>query len=801
MVAERQAVLAGIEQYSPPTTPFDLERVVLGVREGFVPGERAPVRIFVGTETGQQRAERVFIWSVEQVRDPARVYEITLMKELPGFDPRRWLTGFTNYRFAIPELAGGTGRAIYNDVDQVYLSDPAELFDTPMGEHGFMSISDRDTSVMLVDCARMATVWPLAAVRRERRKRLEARARRISGLWGPIDHGWNARDDEYRPGHSHLIHFTVLQTQPWRPFPQQFVYQANPVAPVWEALENDADAAGFQSFTAERPSRKFSAMTAMTALAAETAGPARSVVRPSPAEVWRSLPELMARADGPDLVHYTLGDIVPGVDASLHNPLSHPPGTMPLSANGVICSRLLEYLPDEDVPWLLDEMFSAAGKFVFLVIDDQDSGAGDESRRHTRDQAWWLALIDGAARRHPLVHWRLAIRMRGRFGRLSWVHHGGGRCLGEQPRVWVLADDKAGHSIQSRALAQALGWPTEVKQLRFNLFNYLSNGLLGPSLRGVDRSGSDLLTPPWPDLVISVGRRSAPVARWIGAQSDGGTRLVHLGRKGGEVAEHFDLVVGCAHFRQFAHPHRLQTLAPLNPFDRAAIESAAVRWQGVFGDAPRPRIALVVGGDSALHRCDPSAAATMGEEVRAFAGALGGSVFAITSPRTSSAAADALEQALGPNNALHRWAPDATENPYAGYLALADILVVTGESESMLSEASATGKPLFIYPLPERRAGARARLAEWMLRRSRKPRLNKRGTIRPQRGLQYLCARLIDRGWVRPRRKLSLLHRALVDAGVAQMFGRELAPGGQPVLREVEHVAARVRAMLEPGSG
>ncbi len=37
--------------------------------------------------------------------------------------------------------------------------------------------------------------------------------------------------------------------------------------------------------------------------------------------------------------------------------------------------------------------------------------------------------------------------------------------------------------------------------------------------------------------------------------------------------------------------------------------------------------------------------------------------------------------------------PMTTDNPYTGYLALADIIVVTGESESMLSEAAATGKP------------------------------------------------------------------------------------------------------------
>ena len=70
-----------------------------------------------------------FVWSIERVRDPARDYEITLLRELPGFERRGWTTGFTNYRFAIPELCGGRGRAIYNDVDQIYRCDPAVLFD------------------------------------------------------------------------------------------------------------------------------------------------------------------------------------------------------------------------------------------------------------------------------------------------------------------------------------------------------------------------------------------------------------------------------------------------------------------------------------------------------------------------------------------------------------------------------------------------------------------------------------------------------------------------------------------------
>src|SRR5262245_6820978 len=85
------------------------ERIVLEARRGVAPSSRPPVRIFVGTEPAQARAERVFIWSVEHTRDPSRVYEIYLMSDLRGFNRRWWLTGFTNYRFAIPHFAGGGG--------------------------------------------------------------------------------------------------------------------------------------------------------------------------------------------------------------------------------------------------------------------------------------------------------------------------------------------------------------------------------------------------------------------------------------------------------------------------------------------------------------------------------------------------------------------------------------------------------------------------------------------------------------------------------------------------------------------
>ena len=79
---------------------------------GVTSDQKPLVRIFIGAEPGQNRAERVLVWSILKHRNPARAYEIYLMKDLAGFARRYWKTGFTNYRYAIPEFAGKFGRAI-----------------------------------------------------------------------------------------------------------------------------------------------------------------------------------------------------------------------------------------------------------------------------------------------------------------------------------------------------------------------------------------------------------------------------------------------------------------------------------------------------------------------------------------------------------------------------------------------------------------------------------------------------------------------------------------------------------------
>ena len=390
------------------------ERVVLGVREGVTPSLKPPVRIFLGTEPAQYRAERVFFWSIEQVRDPGRVYEIYLMKELAGFDRRGWLTGFTNYRFAIPHFSGGVGKAIYNDVDQIYLADPGGLFDVAFEGHGYLALSDRDTAVMLIDCARMATVWTLAAARRERRGFMEAKAREVPGLWGPLDASWHARDMEYDPGRSKLLHYTAIHMQPWRPTPRRYVYQWNPVGQVWFDMERAASVAGYQVFTSARPSAQYQA-----------------------------LPSQLCK----------------------------------------VSAEALEYLPDEDLPWVLDELFRNADQIVSAAVTTASKtnafDLGNGLRRRLRDQSWWITHFETASARYPHIHWRLTTCEQTAWGKKVTRAYEGGRRLQGPPTVWMLTDEHPGNTTQSLGLAKALGWPYETKELYFTSFLQLHEVLLG----------------------------------------------------------------------------------------------------------------------------------------------------------------------------------------------------------------------------------------------------------------------------------------------------------------------------------
>ena len=148
---------------------------------------------------------------------------------------------------------------------------------------------------------------------------------------------------------------------------------------------------------------------------------------------------------------------------------------------------------------------------------------------------------------------------------------------GRTPRVWLLLGHKAGDNNQVLALAEALAWPWEEKRIVYRPWELLSNRLIGVTLCGIDRGASSPLQAPWPDLVISSGRRNEPVSRWIRRQAPA-ARLVHVGRPWAPL-DTFDLIVSTP---QYLLPDRANVLVndlPMHRLRRERLDAEAARWR------------------------------------------------------------------------------------------------------------------------------------------------------------------------------------------------------------------------------
>ena len=264
----------------------------------------------------------------------------------------------------------------------------------------------------------------------------------------------------------------------------------------------------------------------------------------------------------------------------------------------------------------------------------------------------------------------------------------------ENPIIWVLLDDRAGNRSQALGVVSALGLPCSEIELRYGAAAKLPNLLLGASLNGLTAVSKQALKGPWPSLVVSAGRRTAPVARWIKKQSEGMTRLLHV-MDPGAGHDDFDLMCIPAHDQPPKRSNTLIIAGAPHGMTPAKLHAAVDSWQERLEDANKPRIALMIGGTTRRRIFTEKMAVELCEQANEIAKTHDGSLLATTSRRTGDVV-NIIASLLDSSAVLYRWDSE-DENPYMGYLALADAIIVTGESVSMCCEACATGKPVYIY--------------------------------------------------------------------------------------------------------
>lgn len=257
--------------------------------------------------------------------------------------------------------------------------------------------------------------------------------------------------------------------------------------------------------------------------------------------------------------------------------------------------------------------------------------------------------------------------------------------------VWGLVDDRTGHTGQVLGVIARLKRPYLLKQLDYNALSRLPATLLGAGRASLGRQSRREIAAPWPSLVVAAGRRTIPALRYIKRQSPT-TRTVYL--MWPEMRDGIDLIAAPEHDRTPHDPRVITTLAPLHAVTPDALAAARAAWAPRFAHLPRPYVALSLGGAT---KTGSYSAHDWREIVKRSIKLAGrGSLLITTSRRTPAEAMAIAEPLLQLPHLFHRFDRDK-DNPYLGLLALADAVVVTGDSLSMCAEACMSGKPVYIY--------------------------------------------------------------------------------------------------------
>jgi mitochondrial fission protein ELM1 len=264
------------------------------------------------------------------------------------------------------------------------------------------------------------------------------------------------------------------------------------------------------------------------------------------------------------------------------------------------------------------------------------------------------------------------------------------------PPVWLITNGAAGSDVQARGVAEALGAPYRLEHVNPGPpWRWLAPwGPVAPGEVSADERSNARFGPPWPGLLISVGRQATPYARAIRRASGGQTFTVAL-QDPKTGAGSFDFIWAPEHdpvdgdnvIKTLTSPHHLTAAA--------MAEAAAVAREGL-ADLPRPWVLLLVGGPNGLYRFDPE---TTERLLTQAAQAIGSGSLLITTSRRTAPEVTARLRAWAPGRPSRLYDGEGP-NPYQGWLALADAVIVTADSVNMAGEAAFTGKPVHVFHPP-----------------------------------------------------------------------------------------------------
>ncbi|MEZ6057500.1 MAG: mitochondrial fission ELM1 family protein [Planctomycetaceae bacterium] len=270
---------------------------------------------------------------------------------------------------------------------------------------------------------------------------------------------------------------------------------------------------------------------------------------------------------------------------------------------------------------------------------------------------------------------------------------------------WMLTEGAAGMVSQVTGLARAVGLPVYKRDIHLRLpWRKMWPGLI-PLWSGIFTTPlfDDGTIPP--RLVISCGRQGAvgsmALKKWLGSD----VFTVHI-QDPRVSTSRFDLIVTPEHDGLHGPNvlHSLGAVHHINPSLLATARAAGLtpEMSGLGEDF----VAVILGGPNRYYGYSNDDVSRLIQQLQTAVATQGCRLAIVPSRRTPAAVVDRFARSFARPHFVWQ---GTGQNPYLPALAFARHFVVTGDSVSMISEAAATGRPVSVFSLTERRTAKRFR--------------------------------------------------------------------------------------------
>ncbi|MDA0808640.1 MAG: mitochondrial fission ELM1 family protein [Planctomycetota bacterium] len=283
-------------------------------------------------------------------------------------------------------------------------------------------------------------------------------------------------------------------------------------------------------------------------------------------------------------------------------------------------------------------------------------------------------------------------------------------------RCWCISKGMAGMNSQTAGLATAVGYaPLEDPNAESATYEFINTRMAFPwnclPFSLIPKSGRVLKQPerlealPQPRLVVSCGRHGVIPALYLKKKLGRKVFTVHIQDPKCDTSG-FDMVLIPKH-DPGRGPNVYLTMGALHKVTSEKLEAARHTPEAaLLVDPDRPLVSVLLGGKNGYYSFSQADIDRLFEKLNRLVDEHDVRLAVLTSNRTPNEVCTRLARDFGDKHFI--WNGQGT-NPYFEALALADYIVVTGDSVSMVTEATATGRPVFVEHLTERRTARRFR--------------------------------------------------------------------------------------------